>query len=83
MAEDLDCTDPAECPAIRDMVTAISVDLDGNPVPPDVAAERVLEILRNARTDGDEPLGVVVTTDVDLAGLRGEPVFLTWETFAS
>jgi hypothetical protein len=81
VAEDVDCPDPAECQAVRDMVAASSVDLDGNPVPPDVAAERVLEILHNARTDGHEPLGVVVTTDLDLAGLRGEPVFLTWEMF--
>jgi hypothetical protein len=83
VAEEVDCPDPAECQAVDDMLAASSVDLDGNPVPPDVAAERVLEILRNARTDGDEPLGVVVTADLDLAGLRGEPVFLTWEMFGS
>jgi hypothetical protein len=81
VAEGVDCPDPADCQAVSYMVAASSVDIDGNPVPPDVAAERVLEILRNARTDGDEPLGVVVTTDLDLAGLRGETVFLTWEMF--
>lgn len=79
VADEVDC--PAECQAVRDMVAASSVDLDGNPVPPDVAAERVLEILHNARTDGHEPLGVVVTADLDLAGLRSEPVFMTWEMF--
>jgi hypothetical protein len=81
VADELGCPDPAECPAVRDMVTGVAIDPDGNPVPPDVAAERVLEILRNARTDGHEPLGVVVTTDLDLSGLRGEPVFLTWRMF--
>jgi hypothetical protein len=81
VAEEFDCLDPAKCQAVRDMVTGVAVDPDGNPVPPDVAAQRVIEILRDARTDGHEPLGVVVTTDLDLAGLRGEPVFLTWRMF--
>jgi hypothetical protein len=72
---------PDDEPDVENSAQFTSVDTDGNPVPPDVAAERVLEILRNARTDGDEPLGVVVTTDLDLAGLRGETVFLTWEMF--
>jgi hypothetical protein len=72
---------PESADDLESMIVANSVDVDGNPVPPDVAAERVLEILRNARTDGDEPLGVVVTTDVELVGLRDAPVFLTWEMF--
>lgn len=64
---------------------------DGEPVDPAVAAERVLQVLRDARTtaapdpdaaDNDvadpEPLGVVVNADIELVGLRGKPVALSW-----
>jgi hypothetical protein len=64
---------------IEAMAVAASVDLDGNPVPPDVAAERVVQILRDARSNGSEPLGVVVAADLELVGLRDDPVFLSWE----
>jgi hypothetical protein len=64
---------------VESMAVAASVDLDGNPVPPDVAAQRVVQILRDARSDGDEPLGVVVAADLELIGLRDDPVFLTWQ----
>lgn len=62
------------------IIVAESVDEEGEPVPPDVAAERVVELLRDTRLggDGDEPLGVVIATDIELEGLRGETVLLTW-----
>lgn len=61
-----------------------SVDPEGNPVPPQQAAERVLQVLKDARTTSEgpvqerQPLGAVVTVDVELTGLRGKPVELTW-----
>jgi hypothetical protein len=56
---------------------------DGNPVAPEVAAERVVELLGETRTvDAGagklEPLGAVVDVNVELEGLRGRPVLLTW-----
>jgi hypothetical protein len=65
-----------------------STDEKGNPVPPDVAAERVIKLLSQVRrTTGEqpsgekpkgEPLGVVVSTNLELVGLRGKPVLLSW-----
>jgi len=56
-----------------------ALDLQGNPVSPDVAAERVVKVLKDARTTRrKEPLGAVVSVDVELAGLRGKPVLLSW-----
>ena len=56
---------------------------NGDPVPPDVAAERVVQLLKGARSTGGgqpggEPLGVVISADLELAGLRGKPVLLSW-----
>jgi hypothetical protein len=48
-------------------------------VPPAVAAERVLKILGDARTTEErEPIGAIVSVDVELAGLRDRPVLLRW-----
>jgi hypothetical protein len=65
-----------------------ATDQKGNPVPPDVAAEQVLKVLRDTRRTGGEqpggeqpkgePLGVVVSADLELVGLRGKPVLLSW-----
>jgi hypothetical protein len=70
-----------------------STDTNGDPVPPEVAAERVVQLLKDARsTEGGqpeggqpeggqpegEPLGVVISADLELAGLRGKPVLLSW-----
>jgi hypothetical protein len=61
---------------------------NGEPVPPDVAAERIVQLLKDARSTGGEqpggeqpggePLGVVISADLELAGLRGKPVLLSW-----
>jgi hypothetical protein len=48
------------------------------------AAERLVELFGEVRTTADqsggnsEPLGAVVTANVELVGLRGEPVLLSW-----
>jgi hypothetical protein len=71
--------------AMDTVVAAKCLSPDGKPVEPAVAAERVLQVLHDARTtqstgeEPPEPLGVVVSSDVELIGLRGRPVTLSWE----
>jgi hypothetical protein len=82
-----------DCIEVAYFIAPMSVDTEGNPVAPAVAAERVVELLRGARSTGGEkpqgekpggekpkgePLGVVVSADLELAGLRGKPVLLSW-----
>jgi hypothetical protein len=84
---------PDDCIKFIPLIGSLSLDPKGNPVAPAVAAERVLELLRDARNsraeppEGEqptgeesrgEPLGVVITADLELAGLRGKPVLLSW-----
>jgi hypothetical protein len=62
---------------------------EGEAVAPDDAAEQLVALLRSARRTGTqdgggelpggEPLGVVVTADIELIGLRHRPVMLTWQ----
>jgi hypothetical protein len=74
-------------PAIVPMIIPNSLDSEDNPVPPEVAAERVVKVLKDARTTApseesgsreQEPLGVVVSTDIELADLRAKPALLSW-----
>ena len=76
-----------DLPKLIPMVIPNSLDSEGNPVPPGVAAERVVNVLKNSRTTArpgesasgeQEPLGVVVSADIELAGLRAKPVLLNW-----
>lgn len=73
---------PSEFIAIGNAVTP-----SGDPVEPAVAAERIAKVLTDARhapsaadpaIPDPEPLGVVVSTDLDLSGLRGEALTLSW-----
>jgi hypothetical protein len=52
-------------------------------VPPQTVVDRVLKILKDSRTvgGGREPIGVLVSADVELAGLHGKPVTLTWSMY--
>jgi hypothetical protein len=55
----------------------------GTSVPPQTVADSLDEVFRQARTTttgsgGTQPLGVVVTADITLDGLRGQPVQLSW-----
>jgi hypothetical protein len=76
-----------------------SLTTEGEPVPPDVAAERIVQLLGQTRTvdtpverpDGTsgpkkpavrtEPVGVVVRADLEISGLRGQPVLLAWQVW--
>ncbi|WP_141974675.1 hypothetical protein [Saccharothrix saharensis] len=62
------------------MVVGNAVDPQGNPAPPRAIVDRVLKLLGDSRKveGGHEPVGVVVSADVELVGLRGKPVMLTW-----
>jgi FHA domain len=74
---------PRPVVAFLKIVEAASVDPEGKPVSVEVAVERVVKLLgetRTAKAAGGklEPLGAVVDVNVELEGLRGRPVLLTW-----
>jgi hypothetical protein len=71
---------PAGIRALETIVVGSSTDQSGKIVPPEEAAKRVLQVLHDARqVEGStEPVGVVVSADVELNGLRGKTVSLTW-----
>ncbi len=68
------------------LVVSQCVTVDGEPVPPAVAAENVVKLLKDSRSiaadettpDRQEPLGVIISADVELSGLRGKEVLLNW-----
>jgi hypothetical protein len=61
----------------------VALDRRGNLVDTDVAVERVARLFNETRTSRStsgriDPLGVVVTVDFELVGLRGRPIELSW-----
>jgi len=75
--------DPSTCVA-KVLSSGYAVGQDGQLVEPEVAAERLVKLFRDTRrTDGggsgpSEPLGVFVTADLELIGLHGREVKLSW-----
>jgi hypothetical protein len=71
---------PAGRLALKTIVAGSATDQSGKIVTPEEAAKRVLQVLHDARqVEGStEPVGVVVSADVELNGLRGKTVSLTW-----
>ncbi|MGH9249396.1 MAG: hypothetical protein ACRD0W_07775 [Acidimicrobiales bacterium] len=75
--------------AMKAMALGNSITAEGDVVAPEDAAEQLVALLRSARRTGTqepggelpggEPLGVVVTADIELIGLRNRPVMLSWE----
>jgi hypothetical protein len=76
------------------IVTTVAEDPNGAVVPPVVAANRLIGILGATRTvierpgtqsggpgTQSEPLGELVNVNVELSGLRGQPVLLLWSIF--
>jgi hypothetical protein len=68
---------------MQGIVAANSTDEQGNKVEPAVAAKRIVMILRESRQTttavaSREPVGVLVTIDVELRGLRDRPARLAW-----
>jgi hypothetical protein len=81
-------------PEIAFFVGTAASDGEGNLVPPEVAAKRIIGVLGQTRTvseipnnrnsgsrNGSEPLGELVSLNMELVGLRGQPVFLSWSIF--
>jgi hypothetical protein len=70
------------CVAVLFMLSTISVDPEGNAVPPDIAAKRVAKFLKRTRTvrrHGERvPQGLLVTTKIRLVALRHRDVSLAW-----
>lgn len=72
-------------------INQIGTDENGDPIPTEEVAERVVAFLRETRTidtpapDGGaavtEPVGVTVTANLELVGLRGRTVLLSWAIF--
>ncbi|HEX7462861.1 MAG TPA: hypothetical protein VF317_11880, partial [Dermatophilaceae bacterium] len=72
--------------ALGDEVVGEQHDQSANPVSTDVAAERIANLLRETRTRPvagrkKEPLGVLLTANVELVGLRGQAVLVTWRIY--
>jgi hypothetical protein len=78
-----DCSEDLSTCAAGPAMRSMAYGPDGKPVPPEVAAERILEVFRDTRTSSEESgpseaLGVFVTADLELIGLRGREVKLSW-----
>jgi hypothetical protein len=62
-----------------------AVDETGKVVPPDVAAERVATLMRSTRTaplhGKREPVGALLTANLQLDGLKDEWISLTWAMY--
>ena len=80
-------------PEILFFVGWTASDGKGNIVSPEVAANRIVGILGHTRTVSEtpnqnsgprnesEPLGELISLNMELVGLRGQPVFLSWSIF--
>jgi hypothetical protein len=74
------------CAVALQLITAASTDPEGDPVPKDVAVRRLIGLLNATRTtitpSGDTvPQGVELAFNVQLLGLEGRRVFITWSVF--
>jgi hypothetical protein len=68
------------------IVHTVAVDSHGDLVPAVVAANRLVGILGQTQAVSGpghkrDPLGELVNVNVELAGLQGKPVFLSWSIF--
>lgn len=88
------CKDPAHPCVLYKIAGAEAIGPDGKPVEPEVAAEQLVELLQDTRRAGgdgspagdgsraSEPVGVLVTVNLELVGLRDQEVRLTWSMLA-
>jgi hypothetical protein len=76
------------------LIRVTGSDGKGNLVPPEVAAKRIIGVLGHTQTVSEtpnnqnsgsrnerEPLGELISLNMELVGLRGQPVFLSWSIF--
>ncbi|HEY7597010.1 MAG TPA: hypothetical protein VH969_27940 [Actinophytocola sp.] len=66
------------------LIHGVTLDSNGEPVLPKVAAQRIVKIFRDARQDSaKQPTGVLVSVDLELVGLRGKTLLLSWSMWRS
>jgi hypothetical protein len=78
-------------PVSNFFVIVTSVNKHGQPVPQAVAAKSIIGILGQTQTvpssqngapsSERDPLGELVSVNLELVGLRGQPVLLSWSIF--
>ena len=78
---------------VQKVLLPFAITATGQIVSPTVAASRIVGVLSNTRTasgagnsqsgqdNQSEPLGELVSINMELEGLKGQPVFLSWEIF--
>lgn len=74
------------CPAMAPLIAAAATDETGAQVKSSTAAERLVGLLNDVRKSKDEtpePLGALVTFEVELKGLRGKEVLVDWSIFSA
>jgi hypothetical protein len=87
-------TDPfelASCPKdsfCPQFLAASGADGPGKLVSPQIAARRVAAIIGQTQTTETarhrpEPMGEIISVDLELIGLRGRPVYLGWSIYPS
>jgi hypothetical protein len=68
------------CEEAAQFVAGAATDSKGNPIPVRDAGRRLNSLLRKTRkTAAGDPLGVLVSADIELLGLRNEEILLRWE----
>ena len=60
-----------------------SIGPDGKLIAPETAAKRIFKILSDARRGGSDPIGAIVSVDIELSGLRGQEIALSWSMWQS
>ncbi|HET7534174.1 MAG TPA: hypothetical protein VFJ83_13570, partial [Nocardioidaceae bacterium] len=87
-APELELPDP-QAPPTQTMLALIATmkDEEGKPVPPQEAARRLVRVLGHTRTiqtkEGKhDPLGILVTANVALEGLKGRELGVFWEVWS-
>jgi hypothetical protein len=76
------------------VLAPVATDEKGDLVSPEVAAKRLIGVLGHTRAVSEtprdqhegsgqkrEPLGELISVNMELMGLRGQPVFLSWSIF--
>jgi hypothetical protein len=68
------------CAHAAQLVAGAATDSEGNLIPLKDAGRRLVSLLRDTRkTAMGDPLGVLVTAEIELLGLRDEEILLRWQ----
>jgi hypothetical protein len=73
------------CDAALLLTAIVAVDSEGQPVTPDVAARKLVKLLRSVRKAGDgttqNPAGVLVTAELRSVNQKGKHVSVRWSMY--